>query len=97
MKNKNFCETSCGAVVFHKFEDEYKFLLINFLHGNLNFWGFPKGHMEKDETEIQTAKREIREETGLDVEIIPGFKTSNEYTYQNSVKKVIYFAAEYEF
>ena len=33
------------------------------------FWSFPKGHQEIDETDIETAIRETKEETGLDVEI----------------------------
>lgn len=30
-----------------------------------NRWGFPKGHREDNETPIQTAQREVEEETGL--------------------------------
>ncbi len=29
------------------------------------FWGFPKGHVEGDETLLEAARREIAEETGL--------------------------------
>lgn len=88
-------EKSCGAIVFHKFEDEYKILILNFNHEELNFWGFPKGHVEINETEIQTAKREIKEKTGLEVKIIPDFRASTEFIYENGRRhKVIYFAAE---
>jgi ADP-ribose pyrophosphatase YjhB (NUDIX family) len=34
-----------------------------------NLWGPPGGHKEKDETPIETALREIKEETNLDIEI----------------------------
>ena len=34
------------------------------------FWSFPKGHQETGETDVETAIRETKEETGLDVEII---------------------------
>jgi len=30
-----------------------------------NFWGFPKGHIDPGEDALTTAKREIKEETGL--------------------------------
>ncbi len=30
-----------------------------------DFWGFPKGHIDKGEDALSAAKREIREETGL--------------------------------
>jgi len=32
-----------------------------------NTWDFPGGYMEPDETTEETAKREVREETGLDI------------------------------
>ena len=32
-------------------------------------WGFPKGHPKRSETPVETAKREVREETGLEVEL----------------------------
>ena len=57
-------ETSAGGVVFRRGEGaETRFLLILDGHGN---WGFPKGHVEGDEVLLATARREVREETGLD-------------------------------
>ena len=53
-------EKSCGCIIINK----NKVLLIKQTKGH---WGFPKGHVEKDETEIETAIREVKEETGLDV------------------------------
>lgn len=85
---------SCGAVVFHKFEGVCKVLLVNFLRGDLNYWGYAKGGIETGETETQTAKREIKEETGLDVKIIPGFSAHIEFIHDNLLRKVKYFAAE---
>ena len=38
-------------------------------HKNGGHWAFPKGHVEKKETEPETALREIKEETGLKVEL----------------------------
>ncbi|MBP5674957.1 NUDIX domain-containing protein [Candidatus Saccharibacteria bacterium] len=55
-------EKSCGAVI----ENNGKILMI---FQNNGFWGFPKGHVEKDETEAETAVREVFEETGVWVEI----------------------------
>lgn len=55
-------------------------------------WGFPKGHIEKGETEEQTAVREILEETGLGVTLLDGFRTKIEYQLtENSHKEVIFF------
>jgi bis(5'-nucleosidyl)-tetraphosphatase len=37
---------------------------------SINYWQFPKGHVEEGESLIQTAIREAKEETGLEVELI---------------------------
>ena len=59
-------------------------------------WAFPKSHMEGNETESETALREIREETGLTVTLDTGFHAVVTYSPKPDVMKdVIYFAAEY--
>lgn len=60
-------EIACGCVIFDK-EDHNKVLII--YEKGRNFWGFPKGHIEEGETEIQTALREVKEEVGIDVRIL---------------------------
>ena len=52
-------EKACGAVI----ENEDGKILVIFQ--NNGFWGFPKGHVEENETEAETAVREVFEETGL--------------------------------
>ena len=53
-----------------------------------------KGHMEKDESEHQTAAREILEETGLTVKFVEGFREIIEYSpYENCLKTVVFFLA----
>ncbi len=47
-----------GGITLYK----NKILLIQ--HENIG-WTFPKGHKEENESEKQTAEREIKEETGL--------------------------------
>ncbi len=89
-------EISSGAIVFTRKNNNIYFVIIKSLEG---YYGFPKGHIEEDESEIQAALREIREETGLDVRICPGFKTIEEYPLpkkKDVMKRVIYFVAEYE-
>ena len=66
---------AAGIVPF-KNDGEIKFLLIK----NDLGWEFPKGHIEEGETEIETAKRELEEETGLsDFKIMPRFKFVSKY------------------
>ncbi len=89
-------EISCGAVVFTKDGEDIKYVVIKALNGD---YGFPKGHMERGETEKETALREIREEVGLDVRILPDFRAVDEYPLpgkQGILKRVVFFAAYYE-
>ena len=87
-------EKSCGAVVFTKIDNKIKYLIIKSIEG---IYGFPKGHMELDEVEEETALREILEETGIKVKLINGFryKVNYEIKDKNIYKEVIYFLGEY--
>ncbi|WP_156286207.1 NUDIX domain-containing protein [Oceanivirga salmonicida] len=61
-------EICAGAVVYRKIENKYQFLIIKGTNGGS--WGFPKGHVEYEELLSETAIREIKEETSIDVSII---------------------------
>ena len=65
-------EKSCGAIVYRQRDSWVEVLLI--CHKNGGHWAFPKGHVEKQETEEETALREIREETGLTVKLNTAFR-----------------------
>ena len=89
-------EVSCGAVVFTRAAEGIRYVIIRSLEG---FYGFPKGHMEAGETEQETALREIREEVGLEVRLLDGFREVHEYLMPKkpgAMKRVVYFLAEYE-
>ena len=62
---------SCGFVAYKRIESINHYLIIKSLNGDM---GFPKGHMESGESELQTAIRELKEETGVDVKVIQGFR-----------------------
>lgn len=86
-------EKSCGAVVFRRLGDELRVLLVKNRNGK--YWSFPKGHIEEGENEIETAKREILEETGLNVIIYNDFRETGIYRpYGRTTKKVVFFLAE---
>lgn len=86
-------EKSCGAVIFRKETDGIRFLLIKNIKGKN--WGFPKGHVELGENEEQTAIREVLEETSLNIQIIPGFRSVIQYTiWGRANKQVVFFLAE---
>lgn len=80
-------ESSCGAVVFRREGEQKKFLLIR--NKRSAHWGFPKGHIEPGESNEQTAIREVLEETGINIHILPGFKKSSEYTIQGRIEKSV--------
>lgn len=88
-------EVSCGAVVFTRKDNEFYFVIVKSLEG---FYGFPKGHIEGNETEEETALREIYEEVGISPQILPGFRTIDEHSIPNKkdvTKRIVYFLAEY--
>lgn len=88
-------EYSCGAVVFTRSNEHILFVVVQEKAGA---YSFPKGHMEGDETELETARREIFEETGLRPDFLPGFREVDEYDLSEKPgvrKRVTYFLAEY--
>lgn len=73
-------EKSVGAVIYRKEDGGIKFLLLHYQSGH---WDFPKGHVEKAETDEETLRRETREETGIvQLEIKPDFKMTTGYYYE---------------
>jgi hypothetical protein len=80
-------ERSCGAVVCRRINGEIRLLLIK--NSRSAHWGFPKGHMERGETPEQTARREVLEETGIHIDIIPDFTAKSDYTIQGKVEKSV--------
>ena len=78
MKYLSF-EKSVGCVIYRKVEDKTLFLLVQYRSWQ---WDFPKGHIEDGETEEQTLRREVQEETGItNLVILPGFRESVHYFY----------------
>lgn len=86
-------EKSCGALIFYRNKQGVRVLLVK--NHNGRYWSFPKGHMELNETEKETAIREIKEETNLDVKIIDGFREVSDYCpFGNIKKRVVFFLAQ---
>ena len=88
-------EYSCGAIVYTKREDRLLFVVVQEIGGA---YSFPKGHMEGSETELETARREIFEETGLRPVFAENFRETDEYDLSEKPgtrKRVTYFLAEF--
>lgn len=87
-------EKSCGAVIYTVQNGTRFYLVEQMQKGHVSLC---KGHVEKDETELQTAEREIREETGLDVEFVEGFRKTIAYSPgTDCMKTVVFFLAHAE-
>lgn len=84
-------EKSCGAVIWREADGRRQYLLARHNGGH---WSFPKGHVENGETEEETARREILEETGLIARVDTSFRqTVTYYPKPGIVKDVIFFLA----
>jgi 8-oxo-dGTP pyrophosphatase MutT (NUDIX family) len=102
IKRRILKEKSSGAVIFRKEGYKIYYLLLHYSSiGNVKkkYWGFPKGHVETGESLLDTAKREIKEETGITkLKFINGFRESERYFFKSKkgyiLKTVIFFLAE---
>lgn len=84
---------SCGVIPYRKNGDSVEYLLL-FQHGSKT-WSFPKGHMEAGETELDTALRELREETGMTARLLPSFRETITYSISELTRKqVVLFLGE---
>ncbi|MDA1195690.1 MAG: NUDIX domain-containing protein, partial [Planctomycetota bacterium] len=88
--------TACGFVLVRARGPGLSYLLLR--NRERGEWGLPKGHAEASESELQTALRETREETGLDApQILDAFRAELLYDAtrhgRSYRKRVVYFAA----
>ena len=85
-------EKSCGVFLFN----EQKVLLLQYATGQKEgewdlqgHWDFPKGHVDKGETEIETATRELEEETGIkNIILLDNFRKTINYKIQKRDRKI---------
>ena len=86
-------EKSCGAVLYTIENNEILYLLIRDSRG---ICGLPKGHVEPGETEVETALREVWEETSIRPELISGFRAEIQYKLENgNDKQVVYYLGRF--
>ena len=81
---------SCGVLPYRETDRGREYLIV-YEHFS-QCWSLPKGHMEAGETEVQTAQRELYEETGLTAVIDPSISAAIEYpVFCISRKQVVFF------
>jgi 8-oxo-dGTP pyrophosphatase MutT (NUDIX family) len=88
-------DKSFGIIPILRQGDSYLFLLVQHQAGH---WGFPKGHAISGESPVQTACRELQEETGIsDYTLLEEVSFSESYTFtrkgETFAKTVTYFLA----
>ncbi len=85
-------ESSFGIIPLQKTEKgDVRVLLI--FHKGGKHWSFPKGHKDPGESDLEAATRELKEETGLDIEELlsdtPYMESYTFYKFQEKVLKTV--------
>lgn len=72
-----------------------KDILFLHIHQAIGHWGFPKGHPNPGENELETALRELREETGIKkCAVMDNFRYVQNYSFEkdgSEIKKEVVF------
>ena len=90
---QSLLEKSCGAVVFRENNGVFEYLCL--FQRRSQTYSVPKGHTEAFETEKETAQREIREEIGISLDFVQGFRETVQYKLADGrLKTVVLFLAE---
>jgi len=88
-------EKSCGTIPYTIINETVYYLLVKAKDDG--YCGFPKGHVETDESEEETALRETLEETSIKVQINSKFRYEISYQTDNgNTKTVVYFLAKFQ-
>lgn len=80
-------EHSAGIIVFRRVRDKKLYLILHYQAGH---WGFPKGHIEFEETDKEAARREVMEETGIySIDIDDNFHEELKYMFTDGNHKIL--------
>lgn len=91
---KTVHEYSAGSIIYRINKNEIEFLLVQSMLNRT--WGFPKGHLEAGENNVQAAKREVYEEVGLRPNYDFSFEESLTYKIaRDRLKIVTLFLSEF--
>ena len=82
-------EKSCGVLPYRIENGKREFLLVYETFSKC--WSLPKGHVERGETDVQTALRELMEETGLTAELDTTSTAAIEYPISSFARKEVAF------
>lgn len=75
-------EKSVGVIVFRYNPRDREIQYLTLYHRG-NYWNFPKGKVEPGESEAQTAKRELMEETGIkNIQLVKGWRQQTNFFFK---------------
>lgn len=80
---------SCGVLPYRVLDGQKEYLIV--FEQFSGCWSLPKGHMEAGETEVETAQRELLEETGLTARLDLGRTATVEYPISPIARKQVVF------
>ena len=82
-----------GVIPLRQLEDGWQVLLVH--HQKGEYWSFPKGHPEEGEEPLDTAVRELKEETGLEIDEWMGeMVLSESYSFERDgepIEKTVFY------
>jgi 8-oxo-dGTP diphosphatase len=82
-------QISAGGVAYRKKGDEVEIVIISV--GEQNRWQLPKGLIDRGETSAEAALREVREETGIEAEIVNLIDKAEYWYYSKAGSKRVRF------
>jgi 8-oxo-dGTP pyrophosphatase MutT (NUDIX family) len=89
-------EHSSGGIVFRNQDGKIEVALISRINTRgKRVWCLPKGKVESKETPEDTAKREVREETGMDAEIVKKLGSINYWIVSPEDKTTVYKTVDF--
>ncbi len=83
---------SCGTATIREGKNGYEVLLVKPC-AKQDKWGFPKGHLDTNETQEDAAARETLEETGVSVTILPCILGTTKLKLKKENKTVVIYMA----
>ncbi|XP_039307719.1 uncharacterized protein LOC113004773 isoform X3 [Solenopsis invicta] len=89
-------QRACGLVIFRRFRGTIQYLLMQTSYGE-HHWTPPKGHVDPNESDMETALRETWEEAGFlpnDLKIFEDARHEMTYEVNGKPKIVIYWLAQ---
>ena len=80
---------SCGVLPYRVLDGQREYLIV--FEKFSQCWSLPKGHMEAGEAEVETAQRELLEETGLTALLDLSRTATVEYPISPIIRKQVVF------